>query len=544
MKTLKEQISQYQPVVQKMLASKSTVEISDILALKQFIAYCEKKATDLNDDEKASIQRDLLLLKVSLKTLKSANVNLKEMEKELAKSLMYMEKECANSTRITKRFAEKIQFLENFITSLRFAIEDLSEVKKTLIEMDIQLLELYIDLTKSKFVRLTPKESKDTALVEFLSHLKFQSAHDAKGKTDPLTSNLKTICKYVFNNPQLYCDLEIGQATYISKEYTNLAYTLQIKKTEDGFQLYVSLKRKLEDWMRIGGFKTVKKNIMLIKGDWVDGVDAVVYGDKDSKKTQQKINLTLNEAKISEKLDPLYVHKIEPAAAYTRENKDKHSFISRLADGSLQDFVYRDEKRFSSMDINKLFLMVYSTASALAYLHSEKANLVHLDVKLDNFLVFIDQDNIPWVKISDFGFSHHIKDSAHPEKDKGADVKQLGYALHELIKEFSKIHPETEDSDVIEDLLLLVDNLTSTKTPPQAYQIIEVLNCMLEKMDETDPSSASWIKEKLEKYYQSPLSKPQDSQKLIQGFFSQHRYSRSSESSTHSSDSSLTAYSS
>lgn len=548
MKSLKDQIAKYNVAVKNMLDSKDVVEISRIQYLKQFITTCEEKVKLLDEVYKRAVNSNILLLKLSLKTIKSENYNLETMKQKLKRYLVIMEK-ATKSAEPLKNFSEKICYLENFIYSIYFSIEELSNIEKAKIEVDVLLLEVYVEFLKNKFTHLIIKEDKeklvtekDTDLTEFLENLEFYSRNEIKNKTEELNGSIKKICRYLLENQKLFSELKINESTYISKEYTNLSYTLQIKHTSEGFNLYVSLKRKLEDWKRNGSYKTVKKNLMLIKGVWQDGTDAVVYGKQGSEDENDKINLTLAESKRVESLNPLYVHKIEPAAAYIHNGQYKQSFVSKLADGCLMDIIF-DQKQLHDISIGELFIIYYSMTSAVVYIHSQEVNIIHRDIKSDNFLLFRDEDGTIWVKISDFGLSRTgnelESDAKFVDTGKSCDMWRLAYTFQELLQNYLKkdnlkkpVHP------VLEDLTSLTEMIM--ESPPdtrmEASQAIVILNAILDKMQKAEPSEASLVRRKLENYYQGqPLFVPIQkivSSDFIQGFFSQRRLRQDTDQSS------------
>lgn len=499
MKNIKEKIIEYRPTLYSLLDSKTPVPVSRILEIKALIAEAE---SELKTEFSLYIQKEILTLKLCLKTLRLEHFDHKQLQEKLQKFLPRLEKACYDKEPM-KDFPERIQYLEEFIAAINFSIEELDIWEKTKCEMDILLLELYVDYAKNKFSSLLKKElpvpKLDLAQKQFIQHLKLNSAQDHKEFSEELNKHLRRICAYLHKNPQLFTGLESGQSTYISKEITRLFFTVQVKNTGSGFELYVSLKTKLEDWVRSGAYKKVKKNLMLIKGEWHNGVDAIAKGEKDSKDSCDKINLALEEAKLIENLDSLYVHKISPAAAYTHKSEYKHSFVSELADGCLDDVIY-DSKLIGQMSIGEIFLLCYSMASALSYIHSPSVNLVHCDVKGNNFLIFADAEGIVWVKLADFGLAgYSLNDTA-----RSYDVKSMLTTWWYLLDNYNYYRqPTAPKNEVYNDLFLFCQNILETyiENPPTDATVISGLHLILEKMQLVQPQESEWVKAKIEKYY-------------------------------------------
>lgn len=511
MKNVKEKIKIFRPILSSLLESKTQVSISRMLEIKELIAEAE---TVLKAEFSLDIRMEVLTLKLSLKTLRNEHFNPKQLQEKLKENLLKSEKACYQKQPM-QNFAEEIQYLENFIDAINFGIEELDSCAKALCEMDILMLEIYIDYLKNKFPALLKKAeievkvSKSSAaeLVEnFLDSLKLNSEQDSKELTDDLNKDLKKICGYLHTNPQLFSKLEIGQSAYISKDTTHLKFTLQIKNTDNGFELYVGLKTKLEDWVRSGSYKKVKKNLMLINGEWHKGVDAVVVGEKDSNSKYDKIKLALAESEFVQNLDPLYVHKITPAAAYSHKGEYKHSFVSSLAEGCLDDVIY-ESTVMSRISIEEVFLLCYSMAASLAYIHSPKVNLVHKDVKGDNFLIFVDSDDVVWAKLADFGLAKYSIN----EKEQISDIRPMMVTWQALLKHYAHYRDSVSSkNEVYEDLLLFCENILEAppENPPTDAMVLEGLNLILEKMQVSQPSEAAWIKEKIEKHYSTKLNSP------------------------------------
>lgn len=511
MKNIKEKIKIFRPILNSLLESKTQVPISRMLEIKELIAEAE---AELKAEFSHDIRMEVLTLKLSLKTLRNEHFNPKQLQEKLKENLLKSEKACYQKQPM-QNFAEEIHYLESFIDAINFGIEELDICPKAMCEMDILMLEIYIDYLKNKFPELLKKaeievkESKSSPadLVEkFLDSLKLNSEQDSKELTDDLNKDLKKICGYLHTNPQLFSKLEIGQSAYISKDSTHLKFTLQIKNTDKGFELYVGLKTKLEDWVRSGSYKKVKKNLMLINGEWHKGVDAVVVGEKDSNSKYDKIKLALAESEFLQNLDPLYVHKITPAAAYSHKGEYKHSFVSGLAEGCLDDVIY-DSMVMSKISIEEVFLLCYSMAASLAYIHSPKVNLVHNDVKGDNFLIFVDSDNVVWSKLADFGLAKYSIN----EKEQISDIRPMMVTWQALLKYYAHYRDSVSSkNEVYEDLLLFCENILEAplENPPTDAMVLERLNLILEKMQISQPSEAAWIKDKIEKYYSAKLNPP------------------------------------
>jgi hypothetical protein len=521
---MKKKINQYRPVLEKLLSPSEPITLEQVLELKKLIEEAEQK---LQADEWEEMKEEIGVLKSTLRSLIDEYFSIKDLKPKLQRFLEITDKAIAQPEPM-KDFAHRIRYLENFIALFPLSMEKLGKWEKLQLEMDIDLLDPNVLYLKGKFRKLLEKEEKSPAQVqnpavkEFLEILKKNAEIDDPERSAELNSSLKEICQYLSQNPQLFSSLKEGEASYHSKEDTHLKFTVQIKHTENGFQLYVNLKRKVEDWLRSGSYKIVKKNLMLIQGKWRKGVDAVVYGEKDSKSPHDKIKLTIEECKRTENLDPLYVHKLTPAAAYTHKGQYKQSFVSELAEGTLGDIIYNPQA-MSAIGIGELFILCYSMASSVAYLHSESVNLVHNDIKWDNFLVFGDEDGIVWVKISDLGLS---KPYSKGSFGKWVDLRNLGCTWGLLLDRYAHHQdPKSSTDEIFVNLYSLCTKLKDSTLGGcgDADSLMKALNLVYEKLVQIHSDEAIWVKEKIEKFYgikfdEAPIKEKE--KQNPQGFFS------------------------
>ena len=107
----------------------------------------------------------------------------------------------------------------------------------------------------------------------------------------------------------------------------------------------------------------------------------------------------IREAKISLKLK----HKNIISYYDIFEDKNYIYFVMELGDrGDLFDFITSGENMCLSSDITiDLLIQIFE---AVDYLHSIK-KIIHRDIKAENFLIKIDENNNPIVKLIDFGLA-------------------------------------------------------------------------------------------------------------------------------------------
>lgn len=105
------------------------------------------------------------------------------------------------------------------------------------------------------------------------------------------------------------------------------------------------------------------------------------------------------EAKISRQLK----HKNIITFYEIYEDKTYIYFVMELGDeGDLFDFITSGENMCLSSDISiDLLIQIFE---AVDYLHSTK-KIIHRDIKAENFLIKIDEENNPIIKLIDFGLA-------------------------------------------------------------------------------------------------------------------------------------------
>ena len=88
------------------------------------------------------------------------------------------------------------------------------------------------------------------------------------------------------------------------------------------------------------------------------------------------------------------------------EDKDYIYFVMELGDkGDLFDFITCDQSGCLSPDISiDLLIQIFE---AVDYLHTEK-KIIHRDLKPENFLLKIDENNFPIIKLIDFGLAINL----------------------------------------------------------------------------------------------------------------------------------------
>lgn len=90
----------------------------------------------------------------------------------------------------------------------------------------------------------------------------------------------------------------------------------------------------------------------------------------------------------------------------TYEDKKLIFLVMDLMVDDLRNVVMNNQNRLDEQFVKKLFIKM---AKAVHYCHQN--NVVHRDIKLENFLVDVDQDTgIVQVKLTDFGVSRQLKE--------------------------------------------------------------------------------------------------------------------------------------
>ncbi len=201
-------------------------------------------------------------------------------------------------------------------------LQDDYKILETQITQSTPILPSSVRFSSFDSSSIDEKKLTPLHLEKFLQELKANQPKIAQlASPMPDEDKIQKIVEYLLDekNQQSFNQLPIDEANYLSKYLTQLfgsgGYTFQIKHTVRGFELYISRKQNIEEWVKKGGYKTVKKNLMLINGSWVEGVDITV---KDDIRDPDKIIQTLNECRLTQSMSSDFVNKIEPVAIYTK----------------------------------------------------------------------------------------------------------------------------------------------------------------------------------------------------------------------------------
>ena len=145
----------------------------------------------------------------------------------------------------------------------------------------------------------------------------------------------------------------------------------------------------------------------------------------------------IREAKISLQVN----HKNIIKYYEIYEDKDFIYFVMELGDeGDLFDFIISGENMCLSSDITiDLLIQIFE---AVDYLHSVK-KIIHRDIKPENFLIKIDDNNNPIIKLIDFGLAINMPSNGEKLTEiigtrKYAPPEMLcGYGYNEKIDEWA-----------------------------------------------------------------------------------------------------------
>lgn len=177
------------------------------------------------------------------------------------------------------------------------------------------------------------------------------------------------------------------------------------------------------------------------------------------KKTIKNIKEIISEINFSTKLK--HPNIIEFYEVF--EDKDSIYYVMELGEGGdLFDFIVNSPEGHLPLNLSiDLSVQIFET---LNYLHKEK-QIIHRDLKPENFLVKITKDNIPLLKLIDFGFACNIpEDFGHkifneyvgtpaysaPELvirrpyDHKVDIWAAGVILFNMLTGFEPFNGETE----------------------------------------------------------------------------------------------------
>ena len=123
------------------------------------------------------------------------------------------------------------------------------------------------------------------------------------------------------------------------------------------------------------------------------------------------------------------------------EDKDYIYFVMELGDeGDLFDFITSGEKMCLPSDITiELLIQIFE---AVDYLHSVK-KIIHRDIKPENFLIKIDENNNPIIKLIDFGLAINMPSNGEQlteiigTRKYAAPEMLYGYGYNEKIDEWA-----------------------------------------------------------------------------------------------------------
>ena len=136
------------------------------------------------------------------------------------------------------------------------------------------------------------------------------------------------------------------------------------------------------------------------------------------------------------------------------------SFVMDYCEGGdLLDFIIRHPEGKLD-DINTLDIII-QILSALDYLHNQ-IRICHRDIKPDNFLITVNEQNRPIVKLIDFGFAHYISRNV---KLKGR-IGTIMYMAPEIIME----KPYDEKVDLWSAGVILFNLITGGEPFSQSYE--------------------------------------------------------------------------
>ena len=202
------------------------------------------------------------------------------------------------------------------------------------------------------------------------------------------------------------------------------------------------------------------------------GLDS--FGNKYAIKLIKKIKvlngqLLLNEVRIGKRINHPNILKIKEVY----EDKKYILFIMDYIDGgSLFNYIVSSPN--GKLDILTTLEIMIQILEALDYLHNQ-AKICHRDIKPENFLVTMDKDNKPFVKLIDFGLAHEIKKG---EKMKGR-IGTTVYMAPEILKKLKY----NEKVDMWSAGVLLFNMVTGCEpfsSDNEEDKILQILNCKIE----------------------------------------------------------------
>jgi serine/threonine protein kinase len=193
---------------------------------------------------------------------------------------------------------------------------------------------------------------------------------------------------------------------------------------------------------------------------------------------------------------------------------DKINIFMELCDGGN---IYNACERMPDKDMKEYHINLFLKQIINALIICHDKNIVHKDIKCDNFLL-LNKDYDSELKMIDFGISQHVDEIAYLENINGNpyyippealnkhllikpsyDIWSLGVLLHVLYSGVF-LYNKTKTNDILSDLHNLPVNLDNIKNK----NVKDLLFCMLQK----DPLLRPSAKELLEFNYFNKYSIP------------------------------------
>ncbi len=130
--------------------------------------------------------------------------------------------------------------------------------------------------------------------------------------------------------------------------------------------------------------------------------------DKRAKLNEFKLHLYLKEKSKSQDLSHVCIAK----SVFTA-NHDQMGIITEVCHGDISDLAHNDEITLSLADS---YFIAMQMASGVAQLH--QVDVVHRDLKSDNFLYILEENRVVAVKLTDLGVSSHLNKELRYESRK------------------------------------------------------------------------------------------------------------------------------
>ena len=183
--------------------------------------------------------------------------------------------------------------------------------------------------------------------------------------------------------------------------YNKVKIDGQIKDLDTDYLLEESIKTPIKKKYKLEEIKVGQGSF----GNVLMGVDnsGKVYAIKIIKKVKIiKGQLLANEVRIGTKMHHQNILGIKEVY----EDMKTISFVMDYCEGGdLFDFIIKNPQRKLD-DINTIDILI-QILSAINYLHNE-VKICHRDLKPENFLITINEENRPIVKLIDFGLAQYI----------------------------------------------------------------------------------------------------------------------------------------